>query len=217
VIQGAEGDAHPSTKECIVIEFEKFLAPWEHDGEGKPLAEPAEIDPAKLKKFVYDVLSDKEKAQDDKADVETTLAQKEEALTTMQREKETDAERVARENTERDQRYARLEAESVERRKVEFLQEHFADQKIELGRARRLAGKISGDTEQAWADAAKAEVEDGFRLTTATTEVVEPVVETDLLGRPRVVRSDGTPAIVVTDKPKTIAEQVDELIPVSTW
>jgi hypothetical protein len=44
--------------------FEDFKAPWELDSAGNPIeADKQEVDPEKLKKHLYNVLSDKEKAQ----------------------------------------------------------------------------------------------------------------------------------------------------------
>lgn len=44
--------------------FEEFKAPWEVDSNGNPIeADKQEVDPEKLKKHLWNVLSDKEKAQ----------------------------------------------------------------------------------------------------------------------------------------------------------
>ena len=202
-----------------MIEFEKFLAPWEHDGDGKALAEPAEIDADKLKKYLYDLQSDKEKLQDDKKDVETELATAKDSLTAMQREKETEAERQARENKERDARYAALEARDRDRQKVEAIEDHFKDKGITGARAKRLAARVSGDDERAWLASADELVEDGFRLTEGKVETpVEEERNLDLEGRPRPVRSDGTPATkATTGKPKTVSEELGDAIPIVSW
>lgn len=206
-----------------MIEFEKFLAPWEHDGEGKPLDEPAEVDPEKLKKFLYDVLSDKEKAQTERDDVKSELANAQDTLTTMQREKESDDERRAREDKEREERYARLEAEKVERDKIKAITKHFKDKGIEADRAERLAARATGENETEWVQSAEELVEDGFRLTdkvVSTTETDPPEETDDLTSTPRrVVRSDGTPPKKTgkDNVAKTIDEQLDELIPRSDW
>jgi hypothetical protein len=48
----------------VVIKFEDFKAPWEVDAQGNPIAEDAQVvDKNQLKKYLHNVLSDKEKAQ----------------------------------------------------------------------------------------------------------------------------------------------------------
>jgi hypothetical protein len=47
-----------------IPKFEEFKAPWELDANGQPLAEDAQvIDKGKLKKHLYNLLGDKDKAQ----------------------------------------------------------------------------------------------------------------------------------------------------------
>lgn len=205
-----------------MIEYEKFLAPWEIGEDDKPLDEPAEIDPEKLKKYLYNLLSDKEKEQEKVQDAETALAQKEEELTTVLREHETDTQRREREDRERQQRYEAMEKREQERAKLEFLENHFKDQGITTTRAKRLAARVVGDDEQAWATAAEELVEDGFRL--SETPVPQPEEERtgdDLRIRPeRLRRADGTPVRETGDPDKrrlSVKEQVDELIPVKSW
>jgi len=205
-----------------VIEFEKFLAPWEHDGDGKALDEPAEVEPGKLKKFIYDLLSDKEKLGETVADKEAELANAQETLTTMQREKETEDERRAREDKEREERYAALEAEKVERDKVKAISKHFKEQGIEADRAERLAGRVTGKTEKDWISSAEELVEDGFRLSdkpAVEQEREQEEEETDgLTSTPRrVVRSDGKPPKTAKESTKSFAEELDELIPRTEW
>ena len=49
-------------------------------------------------------------------------------------------------------------------------------------------------------------------------EVVEDEDEPTLEIRPKVVRSNGSPASAAkTGRPKSLAEEIDELIPLKTW
>jgi hypothetical protein len=206
-----------------VIEFEKFLAPWEIGEDDKPLDEPADIDPGKLKKFLYGLLSDKEKLQETVSDKDTEIAQVKDQLTTAQREKETADERRAREDKEREERFAAMEKREQERKKLEAIEDHFKDKGITTARAKRLAARVDGDDERSWLASADELVEDGFRISEGTqqqNQQTEEPEDTDLLGRPhRVRRADGTFVQKTGDeKPKkSWAEQVDELIPVKGW
>lgn len=205
------------------MKFEDYLAPWEIDDKGNKLDEPAEIDPEKLKRHLFNVQEDKDGVQAKLADKEAELANAQETITTMQREKESDAERHAREEKEREQRYAKLEAEKVERDKIKAISKHFKEQGIEADRAERLASRVTGENETEWVQSATELVEDGFRLTdkfVSTTETDPPEETDDLTSTPRrVVRSDGTPPKKTgkDNVAKTIDEQLDELIPRSDW
>ena len=202
------------------MKFEDYLAPWEINEKGEKLDEPAEIDPEKLKRHLYNVQEDKDKAQTERDDVKAELANAQETITTMQREKESDAERHAREEKEREQRYAKLEAEKVERDKIKAISKHFKDQGIEADRAERLASRVTGENETEWVQSATELVEDGFRLTDKVVETTESgKEETDnLTSIPRVVRSDGKPPKTAKENTgKSFSEELDELIPVSTW
>lgn len=215
-----------STKECSVAKDKKFkiedyLAPWELDKDGKKLDEPAEIDPDRLKKYIVGLLNDKEELQERVSDKDAELATVKEQLTTIQREHEDEDQRRKREETEREARYAKLEAEAQERKKVEAIEEAFAEQGITAARARKLAKRVTSTDERDWVKDAEELVEDGFRITDTkaanTDDQVVEEVET-LESQPRVVRSSGKPPTTLpASKKKTIDEELDELIPLRGW
>ena len=192
---------------------DKYLAPWEVDGEGKPLDEPAEIDPAKLKKYLIGVLGDKVKAQDRAADLEGQVTQATDKLTELQRQNENEEQRRQREDAEREARYADMDKRDLERRKREALEEAFPD--ATAARLKRLAKRVTGD-EKDWVNDAKELVEDGFILSEAKQaqesgdeELVEPE-DVDLNSRPRPRRSNGKPATEASSgKPKDVAAELD--------
>lgn len=202
------------------MKFEDYLAPWEIGADGKKLDEPAELDADKLKRHLFNLQEDKDKLQADVTDLTGQVAAKSDDLTRLQQEKESAEERVARENRERDERYAALEKRDWDRQKLETLEDHFKDQGIESARARRLAARVTGDDENAWIASANELVEDGFRLTDKVVEQQEEQQEDtagdDLRSRPA-RRANGQPAAVNTGKGKSVAEQVDAFIPISGW
>lgn len=192
--------------------IEEWLAPWEVDKDGKKLDEPADLDPERLKKHLYNLLSDKERLQSDKADLETEVAQAKDATATLQREKESDEERRTRENAERDQRYAKLEAEAAERRKIEAIEEAFEDKGITPAQARKLAKRIKGDDEKSWIEDAEELVEDGFKVGTpaAKDETIETGDDGDDLSvspRPSMRRANGGLATAAKVGKKRTPEQ----------
>lgn len=187
---------------------EKYLAPWEVDSEGKALAEPAAIDPEKLKKYLINLLSDKEKAQEERDTAKTEATTAAEALTELQRKNESDEQRREREAAERETELATMRAESAARRKLETLEEAFPN--ATPARLRKLAKRVNGD-EKDWVDDAKELVEDGFKIVeTPAGEEQQQEVGGRLETRPRVVRSDGTPAseTATTDKPKSVSDEL---------
>lgn len=176
--------------------LEEYLAPWEVDDEGNKLDEPQEIDPAKLKKYLLNILNDKEDLQERVQDKDVELANAKSDLDTLRREHEDEGQRRAREEKEREERYAKLEAEATQRRKIELIEDHFKDQGITSARAKRLAKRITATEESEWLTEADELVEDGFRVTDSVVETTSSELpeeqENDLLVRPVVRRSDGT-------------------------
>lgn len=124
--------------------FEDFKTPWEEKGE--------DIDPARLKKYVYDLLSDREsrdatiaslRAENKTLGSELSTA-KDASLTAEQR-----AEKAAEAQKERDARYEKLERENA---------------KLRVGQEKGLNAKqmryLTGDTEEDLAKNADQILED---------------------------------------------------------
>jgi hypothetical protein len=192
--------------------FEDWLAPWEVDKDGNKLDEPAEVDPARIKKHLYNLLSDKTRLQETVADRDVQLAEKDEALKELQRQHENEEQRRERENKEREAHYAKLEAKEQERAKVEAIAEHFEEQGITSAQAKRLAKRVSGEDEKSWIEDARELVEDGFKIgsKTQSTEVETDDVEDNLGLRPIPRRANGTVAEPKPSRKKSVREEMEE-------
>lgn len=202
-----------------MIEFEKFLAPWEVDADGKKLDEPAEVDAGKLKKYLYNLLTDKEKLQETVADKDSEIANTKETLATVQREHETKDQAAAREQKERDAEFEKLRKEGEQRRKIEAIEDAFAKEGITPAQAKKLAKRVQGD-EKDWVADAKELVEDGFKVGTTTVVKTDDGDDgDDLRTRPHQVRrADGEPVVEVSsNKKKSVADEVNAAIPFSGW
>lgn len=190
------------------FKLEEFLLPHEHDGDGKKLDEPKELDIEQLRKWVYGLLTDKEEAQTARSTAETERDAVKADLENLQRQNESDEERRTREQKERDAEVDRLRAESTERRKIEALEEAFPD--APAGRLKRLAKRVTGD-EKNWVDDAKELVEDGFKLSDKKAEDPSPADEEtdDVSSKPRVRRSDGTAPKPPASRSRSVADELD--------
>lgn len=199
-----------------MIEFEKFLAPWEHDKDGKPLDEPADLDAAKLKKFLYNLLSDKEKLQDTVKDVETERDQVKESLAEVQREHENEDQRRAREEKEREKDNEKLRKAAQANEKIEALEAEYPD--ATAAQLRKLANRVHGDSKAEWVADAKELVSEGFKITPKATkqreeedvDLLDDDDDEELIVTPRVRRSDGSvPKGVGKPKFKSVADELD--------
>jgi hypothetical protein len=208
-----------------IAKLEDWLAPWEVDAEGKKLDEPAEIDAAKLKKYLHGVLTDKERLQETVADKEAEVAQAKEQLAEAQRANENEEQRRAREAdeakaaTERENAALREKAEGADRLAIAL-----AVPGISAARAAVLAKRLVGKDEKAWKASAEEIIEDGFRLVAKgeSTETVggEGVTESgstdDLTALPQARRQGGTPPPQPKDS-KTDLDRLNEAIPRRGW
>lgn len=189
--------------------FEEYLAPWEIDGDGKKLETAAEIDPEKLKKYLFNLENDKDELQEKVKDTETERDQVKDSLAQVQREHENDEQRRVREGKERDDEVAALRKSDLQRKKIEALEEAFPD--ATSARIKRLAKRVTSEDEKDWVNDAKELVEDGFRITDRPAGEGEQVEE-DLTSRPRVDvrRSNGAPVKTAeSGKAKSPAEELD--------
>jgi len=207
---------HRRTKECNVkkIKLEDFLLPHEHDGEGKKLDEPKELDVEQLRKWVYGVLTDKEEAQEARDAAVTEKATVETELTELRKKNETDEERRVREQADRDKEIADLRKAQTEREKIEAIEDHFKDKGITSARAKRLAKRIEGEDKKAWLESADELVEDGFRVSDkpAGEGEAEETGGDDLRGIPKANRNGKV--VVGKDesvKTKTVADELGDI------
>lgn len=194
--------------------LEEYLAPWEVDDKGEKLDEPQDIDPAKLKKYLLNLLNDKDDLQERVKDVEVERENAKADLDTLRREHEDEGQRREREEKEREQRYADLEKRETERRKIEAIEDHFKDQGITSARAKRLAKRITATDENEWLSEADELVEDGFRVsdTVVSTTSSESTSDdsTDVSIRPVVRRSNGEiPPTLVKPKFSSVSEELE--------
>ena len=192
--------------------LEEFLLPHEIDKDGKKLETPNEIDVEKLRKYVFGLLEDKEKAQEARDTAATEKANVDLELKELRQKNENDDERRAREEKERADEIEKLKKEGLERRKLDALAEAFPD--ATAARIKKLAKRVSGD-EKDWVDDAKELVADGFKLSDKPAESTDDgeTVETggDLSIKPVVRRSDGRPVETVDAKRKKNRSVADEL------
>lgn len=196
------------------FKLEEFLLPHEHDGDGKKLEEPKELDVEQLRKWVYGILTDKEEAQEAR---DAAVADKDAAmteLTELQKKVETDDERRVREQAERDKEIADLRKKDQDRAKVEAIEAHFEDKGITPARAKRLAARVTGDDEKAWLASADELVEDGFRITEKSAageeeQSPEEQVDESLAPVRRATRNGKVVAPSTSTKPRSVAEELD--------
>jgi hypothetical protein len=191
--------------------FEDYLAPWEVDGDGKKLDEPAELDPARLKKHLYNLLSDKTRLQETVADKDTEVAQAQQALKDLQTQHENEDQRKERENKEREDRLAKAEAREQERAKIDAIAEEFEEQGITSAQAKRLAKRVSGENEKDWIADARELVEDNFKVgVKPATAETDDSTDDDLSVRPVPRRGNGSVSEPKTGKAKSVREQMEE-------
>lgn len=191
--------------------LEEFLLPHEMDKDGKKLEEPGEIDLDKHRKYVYGLLVDKEKAQEARDTAITERDSKDLELKELRQKNESDDERRAREEKDRESEIAELRKSELHRKKIEALEDAFPE--ATAARIKRLAKRVTGD-EKDWVSDAKELVEDGFKISDTKVEKSgdDPDGEDeDLRSKPRVRRSDGT-AVVTEDVKKgskSVADEID--------
>ena len=189
--------------------LEEVLLPHEVDKDGKKLETPGEVDVEAIRAWALGLVNAEEELRETVADKDTELATAKDALTELQRQNENDEQRRAREQKERDAEFEQLRKRDQERSKVEAISAKFADKGITAEQAKRLAKRVGGDDEKAWLSDAEELVSDGFKVGTAPAKTGEGETEETPSTLPRVVRTDGTPPIITTNKPKSIAEELD--------
>lgn len=115
--------------------LEDFRAPWETEAGGD-----TEIDKPKLKKYIYGLLSDKEKAQTKVTEVTTERDALKSKADEKAREGESEAERLKRENTELQEKLAKGSESSNEVLKLRVA--------LKKGLTETQAKRLVGTTEE---------------------------------------------------------------------
>jgi len=172
------------------LTLETYKAPWEIDGDGNDLPDDQqEIDPARLKKYLFGLISDKETAVEarDKAQADLTVAN--EALNEKARKDESDEQRRAREAQERD---AELETLRTQGRRSLALEVALDQDGITKVQAKALAKVLQGNTEEELDASAKTLISE-LGLTKVSGD--EDDEDDGVPGaRPRRLRTPGDPA-----------------------
>ena len=189
--------------------FEDYLAPWEVDADGKKLDEPEDIDPEKLKKYLFGLIEDKETLQEKLTTAETQVAQANDQLAEVRREHENDEQRRAREEKERETANAALAEKATFAERLEIALDVPG---ISAARARVLAKRLVGKDAGEWKASAEEIVDDGFRLVEKGQEQQQSSDDDgkeELETKPQVVRSNGKPVPPKSEKYKSVGEELD--------
>ncbi len=130
--------------------FEDWNAPWEVDGDGKKLDEPEAIDPAKVKRLVYNLHADKARLAGELTTVTTERDARATALSAELRKSETADQTAAREQADLKAKVEKYEGSTA--REVMKLRAAMSAGLTDVNDALRLVG----DTEEALTEDAKA-------------------------------------------------------------
>jgi len=117
------------------LKFEDYRAPWETEAGGE-----TEIDKPKLKRYLFNLIQDKEKAQEREAEVTTERDALKKAADEKAREGESEVDRLKRENQE-----LKAAAEKPKGPTVEELKYRVA---LEKGLTAKQAKRLQGTTEE---------------------------------------------------------------------
>lgn len=129
--------------------IEDYKAPWELGPDGKPLAEEDQaLDPAKLKKYVYGLLADKDRLQTTNATLTTERDTLQSTIDAEARKGESEADRLKRENADLQAKLAKSGETSIETLRLQVALENG----LTAFQAKRLVGSTKEELE---ADAAE--------------------------------------------------------------
>lgn len=117
--------------------FEDWSAPWEVDAAGVAIPEEDQkVDPKRIRKHLYNVLSDKEKLQETVKTEQAAKAELEKKVTEAAREGESESDKLRRQVEELSKKVAEGDAKSVETLKLEVA--------LEKGLTRTQAKRLVG-------------------------------------------------------------------------
>lgn len=190
--------------------FEDYKAPWEIDSTGAAIPEDEQkLDPARLKKFLHGLLSDKERLQ---TTVETVTAERDDVkgkLDAKAREGESDD---AKSKREREEAIAAAEKKgSLAALKLEVALDIDG---ITPAQAKRLAKRLTGETQEELEADAKAIAEDfGLGKKDESKDDDDKGDDKVVPGRPRAPRAAGDPEPNQANLPASDADTVNKLFP----
>lgn len=194
-----------------LVKFEDWKAPWEVDSDGKDVPEADQkVDPARLKKHLYNLEADKVRLQDT---VDTVTGERDEAktkLTEKLRESESDDEKRKREHREAIEA-ARKEGETAGTSAALALEVALDIDGITAKQAKTLARTLRGKDRAELESHAKALVED-FGIVSKSEGEGEGD-EQSPARRPVRPRASGDPAPNSGDLPPADVKTVNELFP----
>lgn len=193
--------------------LEEVLLPHEVDKDGKKLETPGEVDVEAIRAWAHGLVVAQEAAEDEKDQLVAAKQQSDDALTELQRKNETDEQRRAREQEQRDQELAELRKTNQERAKVDAIAAAFEKEGITSAQARKLATRVKGDKETDWVQDARELVGDGFVV--GEKKAADDGAgggdggNDDLSSQPRVTRNGRVVPPKETGKAKSVAEELD--------
>lgn len=121
-----------------LVAFEDFRAPWETEA-----GADTEIDKPKLKRYLYGLLSDKEKSQTRADEVTVERDKYKEQIDAEARKGESESDKLKRENQELKDKLAKPPGESVETLKLRVA----LDKNLTAFQAKRLVGNTKEELE----------------------------------------------------------------------
>lgn len=191
--------------------IEDYKAPWEIDSTGADVpAEEQQIDPVRLKKYLHGLLSDKDRLQ---ATVETVTAERDEVKTKLDEKSREGETEDAKSKREAEDAIKAAKAEG----KLEALKLEVAldIEGITPAQAKRLAKRLSGQTQEELEADAKAIAEDfGLGKKEAADGEDEDDEPPAPVGRPRKLRANGDPEPTSNDGlPAASTDSVNKLFP----
>lgn len=193
--------------------FEDYKAPWEVDSSGNAIPEDEQqLDPALLKKKLYDVLTDRQRLVGERDTIQTELSQV-----------KTDLDAARRKDEGADEKAKREAQEALDAAKAEGgLEALKLDVALDIEgitpkQAKRLAKRLTGKTREELVEDANGLVEDfglGGKTDNGTSDEDEgQAPEATTASRPQRLRAGGDPAPNAAALPAATADKVDELFP----
>lgn len=182
----------PQSKKKLTLE--DYKAPWEIDADGNDLPEDQhQIDPERLKKYLFGLLSDKESAVEARDKAQADLATANEALNAKTRQDESDEQRRAREAQERD---TEIETLRTQARRSLALEVALSQDGITKAQAKTLAKVLQGTTEDELDANAKTLIDElGLAKAAGGEDDGDDDDDNPPVGaRPRRLRTPGDPA-----------------------
>lgn len=192
----------------LASKLEDYKAPWEVDSDGKDVPEDEQtVDPAKLKKYLYGLLTDKDRLQNTVTSVTEERDSVKQQLDAKTREGEGDEQKRQREH---DEALAKAKAEGA--LEAAKLRAALKVKGITPEQAEKLASRLKGEKPEDFEEDANALAED-FGIGKATDDGDDGDEPITPATRPKRLRSAGDPTDRGGDLPASDAETVNKTFP----